>query len=745
MHRWWAPYQTAAAAALVVWSLLPVGAPRDVAFVVVGLLGVAAMVVGIRTHRPAAALAWYLLAAGQLVMVAGDAMFSWYAHVLGVEPFPSPADVVYLSAYPFLVAGLVLLIRARRRGPDPVGRLEAGIATAALGLLVYVFVAEPILLAGDPPVSTALALGYPVVDVLVIAALARLSLAPGARPVAYQLLVASMLLLLVADVAYAFTYGESLGSWLDVLWLLSYLLTGAAALHPSMRQVGRPATTSARLTRWRMTGMVLAGLVAPSIESAEVLTGREHDTWPVRVGFLVVVGLTLRRMYVAVQHSERAVRQRQAAQAALAHQASHDDLTGIANRSTTIATIEEALARAHAEGGIVGLMFLDIDHFKAVNDTYGHAAGDEVLQHVTERARASVRATDLVGRVGGDEIVVLVDGPPSEEVLHQVAQRVLDAVRTPLRVRGRDLVVSASVGVALCHDGAVAADVLLQEADAAAYRAKSAGRGRVEVFDEELRRQLRETAELEVAIRHGLAAGDFVMHYQPIVDVGSGDVVGYEALARWDRPGHGVLAPAEFIPLAEQSSLIRDVGRWGLVEACGQIARWDAEGRSPVTVAVNISGRHLASPAVVDDVEVALSMTGVDPRRLVLEITETTFVHHPEAPARLQALRDLGVGVSIDDFGTGYTSIGRMQDLPASTLKIDRSLVAPATERGRRLLELVVHAAHATGLAVVAEGVETAEQLEAVRATGCDLVQGFHLAHPLPVDRLDVPRAPVPA
>jgi EAL domain-containing protein (putative c-di-GMP-specific phosphodiesterase class I) len=296
--------------------------------------------------------------------------------------------------------------------------------------------------------------------------------------------------------------------------------------------------------------------------------------------------------------------------------------------------------------------------------------------------------------------------------------------------------VGASVGIATSRDGGTDADALLAQADAAVYRAKAAGRGRAELFDEALRAQLVERSELQAAIAAGLAGGEMRLVYQPVHDVRSGAVIGYEALIRWDRPGHGTVPPDLFIGAAEASRLICDLDRWVLAEATSQLAAWrDAPGPArpgEPTVAVNISGRHLVDSRVVADVAAALAASGLPAELLVLEVTETVLVDDPTAYEHLATLRATGVGIAIDDFGTGYTSIGQLRSMPVDTLKIDRSFIASDEPSHRTLVGMMIHAAHAFGLTVVAEGVEEPCQLEALRADSCDQVQGYLMSRPVP-------------
>ncbi|GGB99177.1 putative bifunctional diguanylate cyclase/phosphodiesterase [Cellulomonas carbonis] len=718
---------------VLAYPFLP-GTSADVAYLLVGVLSVAALVVGALALTPAARPPWYLLAAGQAAFVAGDAVWTWL-DLAGLSPFPSAADVLYLAGYPLLAAGMLVLLRRRRHVADVAGVVDGAIVTLALGLLVWVVLAAPTLRGDGTLLERAVAAAYPAGDVLLVAILAQFLLGSGGRTVAFRLLVTGLGLLLVADAGFAVVESASgyEGGAFDLLWLASYVVVGTAGLHPSAAGLGVPATAVAPYSTRRLLALGFAVLVAPLTLVVQLTLGVPLDAWAVAVASTALFGLVVARMDLAIRAIRASSEQRDRLRENLAHLAAHDALTGLANRSRMVAEIRSALHRACRSGSPVGLLFVDLDHFKDVNDTYGHAAGDEVLRVTAGRLQDVVRAGDTVGRIGGDEFVVLVEHPESEEGLVALARRVVDAVGEPVRVGEHATTVGASVGVALARDGSTDPDRLLHEADAAAYRAKSGGRGRAEVFDEALSRELVERGRLESALRAGIAAGELVLHYQPILDTGSGEVAGYEALVRWDRPGHGLVAPADFIPVAERSTLVCDVGRWVLAEATAQLVRWTAEGRGEhLTVSVNLSGRHVAQPGVVTDVADALAASGLAPHRLALEITETVVVDVLEIEEALRALRDLGVRISIDDFGTGYTSIHQLQHLAVDTLKIDRSLVEATTPGVLALVGLVVQAAHAFDLTVVAEGVEEPEQLERLRALGCDSVQGFLFARPEP-------------
>ncbi|HVU93144.1 MAG TPA: EAL domain-containing protein [Jatrophihabitans sp.] len=464
---------------------------------------------------------------------------------------------------------------------------------------------------------------------------------------------------------------------------------------------------------------------------AAALAAGDLDSETVRRPLPGALGAVMHRSVSAVRH---AISERDAAQNDLAHRATHDALTELPNRTQAIDIVHRALHRARRTGALTGLMFIDLDHFKRVNDSLGHNAGDVVLQACAERMTAALRAGDTVFRLGGDEFVMLLEDVHLEVDAVRLAERLIEAISAPIPVEDNVATVGASIGLAFSQDGWVDAERLLNDADAAAYRAKQSGRGRVGIFDDELRATLAARAELEAALSHALKAGELLLHYQPIVALDDGRTVGVEALMRWERPGHGLVPPGDFIPVAEASALINELGRFALLEATAQLARWDAEGRTgeEFTVSVNISGRHLLSPHLVSDVRHALAASGIAPHRLTLEVTETVLVDDPVATRNLVRLRELGVCIALDDFGTGYTSIGQLPRLPIDKLKIDRSFVASADPTHRELIPLIVAAAHAFGMSVVAEGIEEPEQADSMDQLGVDTGQGFLFARPQP-------------
>ena len=419
------------------------------------------------------------------------------------------------------------------------------------------------------------------------------------------------------------------------------------------------------------------------------------------------------------------------------HRSLHDALTGLPNRALLLDRIGNAVARARRRHLTPTVFFLDLDNFKLINDSLGHQAGDELLMGVAPRLRAAVRPDDTVARFGGDEFVVLCEDVPSREDAEAIAQRILSSFDEPFTVAGKELVIKPSVGVAIAEGPDQDPAELIRDADAAMYRAKELGRGRYEIFDAELRDRVSGRLKIEASLRGVAERGELRAFYQPLVEL-TGGIVGAEALLRWEHPAWGWLRPGEFIPIAEESDLILPVGEWILREACRQAADWGngRPGAGPLSLSVNLSARQLSDPELPRLVERVVSDTGVDPARIALEITETALMADGDVPIRrLQELKDLGLQIVLDDFGTGYSSLTYLSRLPIDMLKLDRSFVARlGTEDGQAtaaIISAVVGMSQALGLSVVAEGVETAEQVERLADLGCEVAQGFHFARPM--------------
>jgi diguanylate cyclase (GGDEF)-like protein/PAS domain S-box-containing protein len=434
----------------------------------------------------------------------------------------------------------------------------------------------------------------------------------------------------------------------------------------------------------------------------------------------------------------RDVTERRALQEQLAHQAFHDSLTGLANRALFIDRVSHALGLTRRRNALVGVLFVDLDDFKTVNDSLGHAAGDELLVAVAGRLLSCLREEDTCARLGGDEFAVIIEsiGGPEDAIV--VARRIIDAVSEPLQILGSQVSVQASVGIAL-GSSSVSTSEILRNADLAMYRAKSDGKSRFALFEPAMHARVLERLALKAELQHAVSAQQFELHYQPIVALQSGLPVGVEALVRWNHPERGLVMPDGFVPLAEETGLILPLGRFVLQSACQQATLWRSVGYPGLGVSVNISAKQLASPHLPAEVTSALAESSLEPCALTLEITESMLLDSQPVVSRLEALKRLGVRIAIDDFGTGYSSLNYLRRFPVDTLKIAKPFVDEIGSRPdqRRLVEAILRLGATLGLETVAEGIEEEPQRDLLRKLRCRFGQGYFFSRPLPPDELD--------
>ena len=1008
-NRVWAWYLAGTCALMGLYLLVPPFKGNGPLINLLGLSGVIAIIAGIQLHKPRARAAWWLFAAGQFLFVAGDLYTYSYPKLFGADVgFPSIGDALYLAVYPFLLAGLVILIKRRNPRPDRSALIDALILTIGVGLLSWVFLIAPnIHLSGLSWLAKTVSVAYPLGDVLLLAAVIRLAVDAGKRSPAFWLLVSSIVCLLATDSAYNYallknTFHHQLS--FDAGWILYYLLWGAAALHPSMRELEEPASdTRARLTPLRLILLAGACLIAPTIHFAESLNNPdvlvlifasamlfllvvtrmaglvrqeervvsreralrgagvdlvaaagheqvaiaaisgmhrllEADT-PVRVvlvsdgeavvaatsdgvsgdridnttrdwlrrnalrrsapsamelpdhvrraltlpdgettiiapltvrsearGVLVVsspdavtreladaIGALATQVSLAVegaslaadlhrrqsearfgslvahssdlitvldaegivtyqspsietvlghrvdevegtrfdrlvtetdrallaeltastnsrsdahtiecsvqhrdgtvlrlevQHTNlledehvrgivlnsRDISERKAFEEQLAHQAFHDPVTMLANRALFSDRVEHALMRAGRNIPEIAVMFIDLDDFKTVNDSLGHAAGDEVLKEVGRRLKIAVRPTDTVARFGGDEFAVLLDGVTGSEDAADAAARILRALDLPVEIDGKNVFPRASIGICLVAEEleTPAATELLRNADVAMYMAKRDSKGGYRVFESTMHERVVERLELRSDLQHALSLNQLELHYQPVVRLAGREILGVEALLRWNHPTRGTIPPNDFIPVAEETGLIIPIGRWVLESACheGLRLRKRFPRTEPLTMSVNLSVRQLQSETIVSDVRHALSSTGFPAESLVLEITESLMLADTDfALHQLDALKALGIRLAMDDFGTGYSSLSYLSRFPVDILKMDRSFIGSGDNEA--LTSAIIALGASLSLEVVAEGIELPEQATSLQERGCKIGQGFLFARPM--------------
>ncbi len=998
------------------------------AWALLGLSSVVAIAYGVRRNRPNAPIAWWFLGVGVFLFITGDTTYKFWHQIIGQQniPFPSFIDAIYITMYPTLAIGLLLLARKRVPGDDSASLLDALTITLGVGLLSWIFLIGPNVRASGTVLVRLTAAAYPLGDVLILAMLAHLWSNGGFRHTAGRLLAIGTVGTLISDSLYGVANLHPNANWsdgnvIDLGWILFYACWGAAALHPSMRELSEPKAADQRTGRSRLILLAGVSLIAPIVLFIEAELGKPVDAPVIAVvaglTFLLVVlrmaglvkahaqsvdrerilrksaaelvaaagrngiyaaasggmdalvsghsdivavtltignaaGETLvvgrsgieppdehKRMkniwtelrerfttgtlevhrvlerstfsetasrqspfqelvcalvsqdklqgfitissatsvpvefknsieilaaqvelaldreamteiihtrrsearfqtlvqnasdvilivrpdttiiyqtpsahkilgYAAgsleglqftsllhpddveqalagytsvavgsgasvtalwrIRHADgsfrhvevittnllgditvegmvltmRDVSERMGLEDELKHQAFHDALSGLANRALFRDRLEHALLRAARSGSSLAVLFIDLDDFKLVNDSLGHAAGDELLVAVAGRISASLRAGDTAARFGGDEFAVLLEQTASPDEAFEVAERIITELSAPVVVQDHEIVPRASIGIVLSPAGTEDPADLMQAADVAMYAAKAGGKSRYEVYQPALQSAILDRLERTADLQRAMASREFELYYQPIINLEENVLVGHEALVRWNHPERGLLLPNEFIPLAEETGLIVALGRWVLQEACQQARFWQLQHPEAhsMRISVNIAAKQFQHVDLVEDVSMALKEAGLDPKCLVLEITESMLVHNIEVIiARMWELKELGVAFAIDDFGTGYSSLSYLKNFPIDILKLDKSFVDDVgnpSENGA-LAETIVMLGKNLNLQTIAEGIEQTGQVDALRAFGCQFGQGFYLAQPLTSKEVD--------
>jgi diguanylate cyclase (GGDEF)-like protein len=721
-------------------TFLPIGDHARSAIVIV-LSAAAAICAVIASRRAIDGLnrAWLIIATGMALNTGGDI---WYQYLLRSSqelPDLSGADALYLLSYPFLFAGLGcmawMLSGARRKSM----LADSSAIVVVAGLVIWqFFVVNPGLLADDSLLQGVVFAAYPMSDILLIGAMVGL-LFSAIRPTgSLILLVTFTAMFLGADIFYILmdlTGMQSQTVLSDALYCAAYGLLGAAALHPSVARPVADRRADAETSYLRLA--LLSGTVFAALALAVLVPALGYDYQPVvyLAVALAVAGLVTGRIVSLVRKLVSEHRRLTDAETKLMHQAEHDSLTELPNRAKLLRHISDEMAAVHDQHQTLYLMFVDLDNFKFVNDSYGHRAGDELLYQASGRIREAVRADNFVARIGGDEFVVVArtDGD-----VHVIADRIIDALSQPFILHDLSATVGASIGIAELGDH-IESGALLRDADLALYRAKGDGGGCARVFDTTMRAWAEERLNIEAGVREALTNGGLTVAYQPRIDLASGQMTSVEALLRW--PQEPAVPVSRIIEVAEASGLISAVGRFVLHRACHDIAELNRARASagPISVAVNVSMLQLSQHDLEADTRESLVASGLDPVLLTLELTETFLAEDPTAAKRtLDELSALGVRLEIDDFGTGYSSLARLAHFPLHGLKIDRSFITSVEEdaTARSLVESIVTLARALDLEVTAEGIETTLQANVVKAVGCDLGQGFLYARPMSLDNL---------
>lgn len=696
------------------------------AFVVTGLATASAMVVGPRLHRPPDVVTWRRLLVTCVLFAIGPAVRPQVhgQHGLGL----ALPDAFLLPGYVIALLTLRRLLRLRG-SKDRDAALDVAVVTVGAALLSISYLVGPALERSTlPGWTTALVAVYPVLDVVLLALLVLLAFTARERTPSLMLLGAAMLALLVGDVGYNLLASRGVLTAppvFDTPYLVAFGLLGASALHPSMRAVGAGHHERVQAWSWQRLAVLVPALLVPALLIIP------DANLPLAVRWLQALGAAGLTAAIIVR-AGRAVREQSASRRVFEHLATHDALTGLANRPALNEWLGQELALARG----VNVLFIDLDGFKLVNDSWGHAVGDELLLQVADRLRRHLPPDVVVSRAGGDEFILVTPTRQHDPDGTVFAQHVIAELSQPYTLSVGDVVVTPSIGVvSSASAGERTADALVRDADTAMYRAKDAGRSRAVAYDPSMGEVVRGRVTLDRALRQALGRGEMDVAFQPLVELATGRLLGFEALARWNRPDGGPCTPDVFIAAAEENGLILPIGDFVLERALGELRSWRASSPGAVGVNVNVSARQLQDPGFTGRVIAALARQQVPASALRLEVTESTLVgDEAVAATSLRELERAGVSISVDDFGTGYSSLSYLSRLKVHEVKIDRSFVAGVTSRPEDLaiVRATAAMAQALGLAVVAEGIEDEAQRQVLVELGIGRGQGWLLGRPMP-------------
>ncbi|HET6529126.1 MAG TPA: bifunctional diguanylate cyclase/phosphodiesterase [Actinoplanes sp.] len=699
---------------------------------VVGAGVVWACFTGPPRHRAHPAGAWTLAGFAVLALLTGLLVRPWAS----TQPFPLSllADAAIVPGYVLTTVFLVRLLRARQ-SVEWHAVLDGLIVCLSAGLACVLLLAMPAAAIADRPAAVSAVAGmYPLLDVTLVLLVANLTLTARGWPLSLLTFLGSMTMLFAGDLAYAIIGRSGLvyaSPMLDLPYLVALTFLGVTVLHPSVAELSRATRPPPQAWSRRRLGLLAPAMITPFV----LLVTVGGESAMIR---LVIAGTGAVLVLLLLVRAVSAVRAQVATQLRSEHQARHDPLTGLPNRRMIADEIERLLSRLPPSGPRrVWVFLLDLDGFKLVNESWGHDTGDQVVIEAAARLRSAVPAQHMVARVGGDEFLIAYLGEKAG------ALRLVDDIRgcftRPLRVRGTDVVISASIGLAHAggdldgsgqHDPSLTAEALMRDADTAMYRSKAEGPGRSTIFDTAMHDRVRERIELEAALRTALAEGQLRVAYQPIVQLDTGRPVGTEALVRWDHPERGPVPPMAFIPVAEDAGMIGQIGDVVRREALRQLGEWRANGTvaDDFYVSVNVSPRQLSDPELPLIISAELLEHRVPARTVALEMTESVMVDGSSITSRvLFELRELGVRLLVDDFGTGFSALGYLRRFPVTGVKVDRSFVAGLGQSrpDEEIVRAVVAMSSAMGLSVVAEGVENRRQRDVLAAAGVTQGQGW--------------------
>jgi diguanylate cyclase (GGDEF)-like protein len=730
--------------------------------------------------------AWGFLALAQLSFTFGDAAWTFIEIRLGLNPFPSLADVFYLMFYPLFLIG-ILYFPTRHSAQMNYSKLllDLSIILVAGTVGYWNIYLGPIAASntGQPFLNQAISLAYPVGDLILIFAVIKLIFmqSEGEDRLPLFFLMMGAVVMVLTDSIYGYqslSRQYASGNLLDFGWITSYFMIGLAGLWQALRvpesagipsqSVGGSAIRS-RLSAWLANLPYIWILIACTILILEYIRRINFDLFTM-IGIITIIGLVFVRQVLTLRENKdqfgqlsealdqvkqrtaelrRAnqelrweVHERMRIEKQMAYDSLHDGLTGLPNRTLFMDRLKHAVdyTKRHNEFTF-SVVFLDIDHFKEVNEGMGHPIGDQVLVEVAQRMVACLRTCDTVARLAGDEYIILLEDTHGPQDVLQVAERIQASLKEPLALDGRLIGVSFSFGLVAdgnCYDQA---EDIIRDADIALYQAKTAGKAPFAVFTPQMRDQAAWRLKMKADLHKAITFGEFFLNYQPIFVLSTNRILGFEALLRWQHPQDGVINPLDFIPLAEETGHIRSIGLWVLHQACRQIGEWQVmfPQSPPLTMSVNVSSVQLNQPDFVDQIQEVLQKTGVDGRSLILEITEGIFLNRSDSMTeKFKAINAMGVQFQIDDFGTGYSSLSYLKDFPVSTIKIDRSFIQNIDDDATGdIVRAIINMAHNLRQSAIAEGIETEAQLEYLQQAYCEAGQGYLLSRPQSVEEIE--------
>ena len=730
--RGWIVAAALLAAGFVALTLTHVGGDAltqrvdDIGQIFAALSAAAGCAIAARHLRGRDRVAWSLVGSGCAMWAGGEVMWCFYELVMRVQvPFPSAADIGYLGAVPLIVAGLLTFPQIRSAAARFRTMVDGMIICTSLLAISWTTVLGAVYSSGaDSTLAMVIGLAYPLGDVVIITMVLLMATRARARTRAPLLLLAAgVAASAVADSGFAYltaagTYSS--GNVIDSGWFIGFMLVGLAGLRASMGRgqlaAHEPLPSALRLTAPYIPVAMAAGLCVWRVAT--------HQNFGVVLVVLVslLITLVLIRQFLTLADN-----------AGLARRLGHDSLTGLPNRDLLRQRIGEALAVSRSGETSCSVLFVDLDDFKEVNDRWGHAAGDHVLTIVGRRMQSCVRASDVVARISGDEFAVLLEEAGPLDNVMGVAHRILRSFEEPAAVDDVSIPIRATVGLVTGVTSSTNADELLHHADVAMYVGKTTGKSQLVRYEETMEVAIDQRVQWRTELDAALAAGQFVLHYQPIIELATKRVIGAEALLRWQHPRFGLLPPVRFIADLERSGLIVDVGAWVLMEATRQMKEWQTiTGETPF-VTVNISNVQVRRGHLEDTVKAAITASALPPESLILELTESGLIESTDAVrTQLQRLREFGVRLALDDFGTGYSSLTYLQSFNVDMLKVDKSFVDAADGAAvAPLTEAIVHLGKALKLTTLVEGIESEEQHASLDAVGCELAQGYLYSRPL--------------